>query len=290
MRSESCTEARHCAGSADRFHVGRSRRGAALRQADATRPQAVTTSAYDTIGVDYAGTRRPDPRIAHRISEALGDCVSVVNVGAGTGSYELRDRRVVAVEPSATMIHQRPDGAAPVIRAVAESLPLVDGAVEGAVAILTMHHWADQRRGLAEMRRVARRRVVILTWDQDVFEDFWLVHEYLPCIRDLDRPRAVALTDIASAFGESRILVVPVPHDCVDGFLGAFWRRPDAYLDPRVRSGISVYAAMSRQARDEGLGRLAADIRSGAWEREHRHLLDLSELDLGYRLIVATTR
>ncbi len=249
--------------------------------------KSIMRSVYDKIGIGYSLTRVPDPRIAVRIIQALGDSASVVNVGAGTGSYEPRDRRVVAVEPSATMIRQRPTGSAPVIQGAAESLPLIDGAVDSALAILTVHHWTDPARGFVEMRRVARRRVVILTWDQDVWESFWLIREYLPCIRDLDRRRALAIADIVSALGESQIISVPIPHDCIDGFHGAFWRRPKAYLDPRVRSGISTLAAMSPDELDEGLSRLAADIESGAWEAQHRSLSDLDELDLGYRLIVA---
>ncbi len=243
-------------------------------------------SIYDRIGVGYALTRRPDPRIADRIIQALGDSASVVNVGAGTGSYEPRDRMVIAVEPSATMIRQRLVGSAPVVQGAADALPLVDGAVDSALAVLTVHHWPDPARGLAEMRRVAKSRVVIFTWDQDVWESFWLIREYLPCIRDLDR-RRVAIAELVSALGESQILSVPIPHDCIDGFHGAFWRRPEAYLDPRVRSGISCYSAMSPDERDQGLRRLAADLQSGAWEDRHRNLLDLDELDLGYRLIVA---
>lgn len=244
--------------------------------------------AYDTIGVGYSKTRVADPRIAVQIIQALGDSRSVVNVGAGTGSYEPRDRRVVAVEPSMTMIRQRPLGAVRAIQGAVESLPLVDGAVDSALTILTVHHWKDPVRGFAEMRRVARRQVVILTWDQGVFEDFWLVREYLPSIRDIDRPRALAIADIVSALGgESRVGSVPIPHDCADGFLGAFWRRPRAYLDPQVRAGISAFAKMPADERDRGLGLLANDIRSGAWRRRHRELLDLEELDLGYRLIVA---
>jgi SAM-dependent methyltransferase len=242
---------------------------------------------YDRIGLGYSSTRRPDPRIADRIIQALGDSTSVVNVGAGAGSYEPRDRRVVAVEPSATMIRQRPRSTTLVIQAVAENLPLVDGAVDSALAVLTLHHWSDAARGLAEMRRVARNRVVVLTWDQDVWESFWLIREYLPCVRDLDRRRALIITDIVSLLGGGEIRSVPIPHDCVDGFHGAFWRRPEAYLDPRIRSGISSYTAVSPEERDEGLRRLAEDVESGAWEDRHRNLLDLDELDLGYRLIVA---
>lgn len=245
------------------------------------------SSSYDKLGVGYSVTRRPDPRIADRIIQALGACATVVNVGAGTGSYEPRDRTVVAVEPSAAMIRQRPVGSAPVVKGVAEALPLADGAVDAALAILTVHHWTDPARGLVEMRRVAENRVVILTWDQDAWESFWLIREYLPCVREIDRQRALAIADIVSAFGRSQICHVPIPHDCIDGFHGAFWRRPEAYLDPRVRSGISTYATMPADERDEGLRRLAADIRSGEWKARHRGLLDLQEIDLGYRLIVA---
>lgn len=242
---------------------------------------------YDRIGSGYSVTRRPDPRIAGRVIEALDNSASVVNVGAGTGSYEPRDRIVVAVEPSATMIRQRAIDSAPVIQGTAENLPLVDGAVDAALAILTVHHWTEPDRGLAEMVRVARSRVVILTWDQDVWESFWLIREYLPCIRDLDRQRALGIADIVAVLGECQIFSVPIPGDCFDGFHGAFWRRPEAYLDPRVRSGISTYALMSSEKRDEGLHKLAAEIEDEVWEDQHRDLLDLEEFDIGYRLIVA---
>jgi SAM-dependent methyltransferase len=243
---------------------------------------------YDRIGRGYARTRRPDPRIAAAIGRALEGCASLVNVGAGAGSYEPADRRVVAVEPSATMIRQRPAGAAEVVRGVAERLPLADAAVDGALAVLTAHHWRDLRRGLAEMRRVARRRVVVLTWDQPVFEDFWLVREYLPGILEVDRPRALAIAEVAAALEASEVLTLPIPHDCADGFLGAFWRRPEAYLDPGVRAGMSVCSAMEPEARDRGLRRLATDLESGTWSERHRALLAREELDLGYRLIVGS--
>lgn len=244
-------------------------------------------SSYDRIGIGYSLTRRPDPRIAARIMHALGDSASVVNVGAGAGSYEPRGLRVVAVEPSRTMIRQRPADAAPVVRAAAEDLPLCDDAVDSATAFLTLHHWRDAARGLREMRRVARGRIVILTWDQGVFERFWLVREYLPGLRSVDRPRALAIAEIAAALGEGRVVPVPIPHDCADGFLGAFWRRPEAYLDARVRAGISACVALTAKECEEGMGRLAQDIRSGAWEQRHQQLLDRDELDLGYRLVVA---
>lgn len=244
------------------------------------------SATYDEIGVGYALTRQPDPRIGALIAEALGNVGSLVNVGAGTGSYEPGDRRVVAVEPSREMIGQRPEGAAPAVCAVSEHLPLAAGAVDAALAILTMHHWTDRARGLAEMRRVARRRVVVFTWDQAVCESFWLIRDYLPAIRDFDRPRAVPIDEIVAALGPSRVVDVPVPHDCEDGFLGAFWRRPEAYLDPRVQAGISSMTVIDQEARDRGLSRLADDLRSGAWSERNGDLLDRETLDIGYRLVV----
>jgi SAM-dependent methyltransferase len=245
------------------------------------------TGTYDRIGATYAATRRPDPRIAGRILEALGDATSVVNVGAGAGAYEPTDRFVVGVEPSATMIRQRDQGSARVVQALAEALPFADGAFESALAVLTVHHWSNLPRGLGEVRRVARRRAVVLTWDQDVWESFWLIRDYLPCIRELDRPRAIPMRDLVAMLGGGSVHSVPIPHDCIDGFHGAFWRRPEAYLDPRVRAGISTYALMSAADRDRGLRALAADLESGAWREQHGALLALDELDLGYRLVVA---
>ena len=241
---------------------------------------------YDRIGSNYSLTREPDPRIMDKIIKGLGGCASVVNVGAGAGSYEPVDRTVISVEPSATMIRQRTGGSALVVQGAAEALPLADGAVDAALAILTVHHWNDRLLGLAEMYRVARKRIVVFTWDQKIWETFWLIREYFPCMDDLDRSRALSITDVITALGESRIVTVPIPHDCIDGFHGAFWRRPEAYLDPRIRSGISTYSLMSPEDLNNGLRRLAGDLRSGAWEERHRDLLDLDECDLGYRLII----
>ncbi|HEX6654000.1 MAG TPA: class I SAM-dependent methyltransferase, partial [Thermoleophilaceae bacterium] len=165
-----------------------------------------------------------------------------MNVGAGAGSYEPEDLDVVAVEPSEVMIAQRPEGAAPVVRAVAEELPFEDGSFDAAMAVLSDHHWADHDRGLAELRRVARR-VVLFTWDPATVHDAWLVREYLPGFERLV-PRGFRLEHTAEALGGARIEPVPIPHDCVDGFLHAYWRRPHAYLDPQVRAGISVFALM----------------------------------------------
>jgi SAM-dependent methyltransferase len=221
------------------------------------------------------------------MEQALGDSVSVVNVGAGAGSYEPPDRDVIAVEPSDVMIAQRPPGSAPVVRARAEQLPFADGAFDAAMAVLTLHHWGDLEAGVAEMLRVARR-VVVLTWDQRVCDRFWLVAEYLPEIAALDAGRAVAVDRLAGLLGGGEISTVPIPHDCTDGFLGAYWRRPEAYLDSEVRASISSLAALGEQTAG-GLLRLEADLRSGAWQRRHARLLELDELDLGYRLVIRAT-
>lgn len=245
---------------------------------------------YDRIGEGYSSKRAPDPRIERQIVSALGDATSVINVGAGAGSYEPLDRNVVAVEPSAKMIAQRRTGSSPVVRATAEALPIVDDAADAALAILTLHHWNDKAKGLAEMRRVARKRIVILTWDADVWLTFWLVREYGESIREADRKVAVPIPDIIAELGDCQVQVVPIPHDCTDGFHGAYWRRPHAYLDPLVRAGISTYALLEPDQYQKELRRLEADLNSGVWDARHRDLAKLDAIDLGYRLIVADCR
>jgi len=239
---------------------------------------------YDEIGRTYASTRRPDPRIQAAVRTALRDARTVVNVGAGTGSYE-PPQTVLAVEPSAAMIAQRPAGAAPAVRAAAEHVPLPDGACDAALAVLTIHHWADPARGVSELRRVARR-VVILTWDPDYAEALWLVRDYLPESAAFDRGRMPSIARVRGWMGGAEVTPVPVPHDCVDGFFGAFWRRPEAYLDPRVRAGISNLAQLGAPV-DRAVAALRADLASGVWRERNRDLLDLDELDLGYRLLVS---
>jgi SAM-dependent methyltransferase len=239
---------------------------------------------YDSIGVGYTAVRRPDPRIAAQIRAALGDARTVVNVGAGAGSYEPADLEVVAVEPSEVMIAQRPGGAAPVVRAVAEELPFEDGSFDAAMAVLSDHHWPDRARGLAEMRRVAGR-VVLLTFDPATIHDSWLVSEYFPCAADI-MTDAFRLEEIVGHLGGARVEPVPIRHDCTDGFFLAYWRRPHAYLDPRIRAGISAFAQMDDACVEDGVRRLAEDLESGAWERRHAGLRDLVEIDLGYRLLV----
>jgi SAM-dependent methyltransferase len=241
---------------------------------------------YDTIGRTYTATRRADPRIEQRIHTALGDARSVVNVGAGAGSYEPTDRFVAAVEPSPVMLAQRAADAAPAARGVAAALPFRDCAFEAALASLTIHHWPDWRAGLVEVRRIADR-VVILTWDPEMERDFWLVDEYLPELAGATATDGPPLDELAEVLGGARIAPVPVPADCVDGFFAAFWARPEAYLDPTVQAGISCFTLFDQSWFRGGIERLGADLASGAWDARHAALRGESEYDWGYRLVVS---
>lgn len=239
---------------------------------------------YERIGGGYARHRRSDPRIVAQIDRALGDARSVVNVGAGTGSYEPDGRRVVAVEPSAVMLAQRAARAAPAVRGIAEALPIADQAVDATLAVLTLHHWGDLHAGVRELQRVSRRQVVLHFVPG---QPFWLADEYLQDVRDLETAGIPTVEDVADLLGAARVEVVPVPPDCVDGFFSAFWRRPHAYLDPAVRASISYLAQLEPDTLAPGLERLRADLDSGAWARRHADMLAQDEFDGGYRLLVA---
>jgi len=241
---------------------------------------------YDTIGATYTVTRRTEPRIAAQIRAALGDARTVVNVGAGTGSYEPGDCDVTAVEPSALMRAQRPAGAAPCVAGFADSLPFDDGSFDAAMAICTLHHWPDPIAGLREMRRVAPL-VVVLTFDSSdaAWRDrFWLIRDYLPEVADLIVGRP-SVGELADAIG-ARIEPVFIPWDCADGFFEAYWRRPEAYLDESVRRGISVWTRVGPDVERRAVHRLRDDLASGRWAERNRELLDLDSAELGLRLLV----
>ena len=245
---------------------------------------------YDEIGLGYRDYRRPDPRVAAAIMRALNRTDTIVNVGAGSGSYEPSDRRVVAVEPAMTMIRQRRAGSAPVVQASATDLPFRDEGFAAALAILTVHHWPDRERGLDELARVARERVVVVTW-VPASAGFWLTDDYFPDLIAIDRRIFPTMEDFRRVLGSIEVERIPIPHDCVDGFLGAYWRRPHAYLDARVRGAISTFAKLHEAGRDlEGLGRLRRDLGDGTWTRRHGDVLTRSEIDLGYRIVIAARR
>jgi SAM-dependent methyltransferase len=237
---------------------------------------------YDTIGKGYADYRKPDPRIGAMIENALGDAQTVLNVGAGTGSYELPGRHVNAVEPSATMIAQRAPNEIGAVQGIAENLPFPDKSFDATTAFLTTHHWSDLRKGLEEMKRVSRKRCVF--FDQDFTGvDFWMLDDYFPEMKN-ELAELLPLETARDVFGELRVVPVPIANDCTDGFFCAYWRRPEAYLDPDVRGAISFFAkARDVEARME---MLRCDLADGAWIRRNGHLMRETERDFGYRLVI----
>jgi hypothetical protein len=240
------------------------------------------TPLYDRLGESYATTRRADPRIARLIEAALGDARSIVNVGAGTGSYEPAGRQLVAVEPAAAMRARRPASAAPCVIADAEALPFDDASVDLALAIHTDFHWSDRARGIAEMVRVARDAVVVLTVDAGAADDFWLIRDYFPSGRRL----FASLDELLALLpGDAEVWPVPIPDDCRDGFAQAYWKRPHELLDPTVRAPMALFARLDDAEREDGLRRLAEDLRDGTWQRRNPFGPGDREADLGHRLV-----
>jgi len=245
----------------------------------------MNTPAYDEIGVEYSNFRNAEPRIETAIRAALGDAESVVNVGAGTGSYEPSDLEVIAVEPSPVMIEQRPPGAAPALQGAAEDLPLEDKSVDAAIGVFTIHHWNDLDAGLAEMRRVARRRIVLLTIDAAVNAGIWTLSVYFPEAMALELEVMPKMESLQERLPNAQIEVVPAPRHCRDGFTSALWDRPELFLDPQVLRNSSLWHKLPAEAIERGQRRLQADLESGAWDRKYGHLRDLAELDIGIRLL-----
>jgi SAM-dependent methyltransferase len=246
----------------------------------------VTEAAYDRIGVGYGAIRCPEPRIASRIEAALGEARTVLNVGAGTGSYEPADRDVTALEPSRTMIAQRPPGSAPAIRGFAEDLPFDDDSFDAAMAVITVQHWNDVQAGLGEMVRVSRRRVVVLTFDPGPAADLWL-RDYFPGALRCHADLMPAIGELTAMLPGASVEPVPVPRHCSDGFFIAFWDRPEMHLDPTVRRASSVWHQLSRSEIERGLAELETDLQSGRWDERNGHLRETAELDVGLRLLVA---
>lgn len=248
----------------------------------------MTEAAYDRMGIGYSGVRRPDPRIAARVEAALGEARSVVNVGAGTGSYEPPDREVTAVEPSEVMIAQRPPGSAPAVQGLAEALPFEDDGFDAAMAIITIHHWDDPAAGLAEMMRVARERVVVLTFDPPPLAETWMVRDYFPRLQQIHEELVPPLEDQLAMLPGARVEPVPIPNRCQDAFWCALWDRPEMLLDPEVRKGSSGWHLMPAGEGERGLEALRADLESGRWDERHGHLRTTPELDVGLRLVIVS--
>lgn len=241
---------------------------------------------YDQIGIDYSSRRQADQRWADVLRHQLQDVGSLVNLGAGAGSYEPEDLEVIAVEPSHTMIAQRSENSAPAVCAFAEALPFADASFDAAMAILTVHHWQNLAAGLSELARVSRRQL-ILTWDRRVFaEEFWLIRDYVPEVADWERGLAT-LDEVVNFFGDCHVLPMPVPGNFCDGVLGAYWQRPAFYLDPAHRGAMSGLALLDEGEVEAAMRRLRRDLDSGAWLARNSELMRQEEFDLGYRLVVA---
>lgn len=242
---------------------------------------------YNTIGRQYSAKRKPDRRLADLILSPIADLETILNVGAGAGSYEPKGKTLVALDPSWEMISQRPNNAAPCVCGVVESLPFLNNSFEGAMVLLTLHHWHDLDRGLKELKRVISKRLVIHTWDPAAAEQYWLINNYLPEICALDSQRFLPMEELRAKFSSTRVIEVPIPFDCSDGFMGAYWRRPEAYFDEKVKKGISSFQQIPQFALEKGLSKLRADLDSGHWRKHYADIMEKEELDLGYRLIVA---
>lgn len=238
---------------------------------------------YETLGKGYVLNRRTDPSIASLVWGQLGAAESVLNVGAGAGSYEPPDRKVSAVEPSATMRSERPAGAAPCVAGVAEALPFEDVSFDVVMTVCSDWFWPDQRAGFAEMRRIARERVLVVTLDRTVAESFWLSREYLPNAHNLWGPFERTLANL----GDCEVIRIPIPGDCLDGFFHAFWRRPHAYLDESIRDTMAVFERLDPVEVAGGIRRLSEDLANGTWHARHVMLCELDAIDLGYRLLVS---
>ena len=239
------------------------------------------------MGRGYRAVRQPDPRIASKIAAALGDSQSVVNVGAGAGSYEPADRWVLAVEPSSVMIAQRPPGAAPVLQTTVQDLPLADRSVDAAMAILTLHHWPDIDAGLRRLLRVVRQRVLIVTMDVATLARLWIIDDYLPELLGQHAARFPSIERLCELLPNASIEALAVPRDCTDGFLAALWARPQALLDPATRAATSPWYELPAATVEAALARLERDLQDGTWRKRYGHHLEQAELDVGLRLITS---
>lgn len=242
------------------------------------------TAEYNEIGKKYNLGRHTDPYILNQIQTKLYGASSVLNIGAGTGSYEPAHLKVIAAEPSKTMIKQRPLSAAPVVQARAEDLPFKDKSFSFSMTVLSMHHWGDWEKAISEIKRVTRKRFVAVTWDPDS-KPFWLTRDYFPEIHEMDKKTFPSLSGFYNSFKRVEVTNLEIPADCADGFLGAYWRRPEAYLDERIRANMSTFFKISGLTK--GLDQLKSHIETGAWSSINKDILKSDSLDAGYRIVSA---
>jgi SAM-dependent methyltransferase len=256
-----------------------------MRETGPVRPEGQRRAPeYDSIGLGYHSKRRPDPRLSAAIHKAIGPAWTILNVGAGAGSYEPSDRPVVALEPSSVMLAQHSGHRR--VRGAAEHLPFGDGTFDVALAILTVHHWEDLNAGLAELRRVARRQV-LFTWDPDHRRKLWITTDYVPAIDELETSRFTSLMSIVDALGAHTVETFEIPHDFTDGFQAAFWRRPEMYLDAEVRAASSTFASLSPELVLPGIERLRRDLETRTWHETYAELLAQETVDFGHRIVIA---
>jgi SAM-dependent methyltransferase len=242
---------------------------------------------YDEIGINYSVTRCTDPEIAKQLYSELDAAIRIVNIGAGTGSYEPENMQLVAVEPSAEMISQRKTGSYPVEKAFAEKLPFENSSFSHAMTVLSMHHWENRPLAFSEINRVATEKFVAITWDPES-EPFWLTRDYFPEIYEMDKRIFPGLEELNDHFDEVQVNPLKIPGDCKDGLFAAFWKRPEAYLSSRVRQSTSPFSKVKNLS--EGLHRLEEDLASGLWAKNNHAILDSSSLDVGYRVISARVK
>jgi len=242
---------------------------------------------YDAIGITYSVTRCTDPKIAKQLYAELQGAARIVNIGAGTGSYEPDNVELVAVEPSSAMISQRKTDSHRVVKAFAEKLPFENSSFSHAMTVLSMHHWENRALAFSEINRVATEKFVAITWDP-TSDPFWLTRDYFPKIYEIDKCIFPELEELNEHFDEVKMNSLQIPSDCKDGFLAAFWKRPEAYLSSKVRQSISAFSEI--KGLSEGLQKLADDLASGVWAKSNRAILSSSSLDAGYRVISARVR
>jgi SAM-dependent methyltransferase len=243
---------------------------------------------YDQLGQKYSGYRQTDPRIAEYVTKALGGAKTILNVGAGAGSYEPSDKYIVAVEPSIVMRSQRSkNGKVPAINAKADNLPFDDNAFDASMAMVTIHHWPDMNKGLKELRRVTKGQVVIMTFDPNELDNFWNVN-YFPELIEVEKARYPTIDFIVKSLGGTcEVIPVPIPLDCVDGFQEAFYGRPEAFLEKEVRLSQSAWGFLPEGVEAKLVQSLKADLESGEWDRKYGHFRSQPTFTCALRLIIS---